>query len=148
MPIPSLTTYGFLPVGIHECTLEEIGSEFGQFRSSNRRCELYDKLIDFLAEAHAAGQIMAVIVNGSFVSSKEEPGDIDLIVILSASHDFSAQIRPFEYNILSRRQVRKRYGLDVLVAQTGQTELDEYIEFFAQVRGAPDQTKGMLKVVL
>jgi hypothetical protein len=82
------------------------------------------------------------------IPDKPDPNDVDLILVLRKGHDFGASLRPFEYNILSRRQVRKHFGFDVLVAEDAQLELDEYVEFFAQVRGFPDRHKGMLKVVL
>jgi len=68
--------------------------------------------------------------------------------VLEFGDVFSAKLRPFEYNVLSRRQVRKRYRFDILVGQAAQVELQEYIDFFAQVRGAPGRTKGMLRVNL
>jgi hypothetical protein len=38
--------------------------------------------------------------------------------------------------------------LNELVAQDVQPELQEYIDFFSQVRGEPDRTKGMLRMKL
>ena len=40
------------------------------------------------------------------------------------------------------------YGFDILLAQDGQPELQEYIAFFSQVRGEPGRTKGMLRINL
>jgi len=148
MPIPSLTHEGYLPVGVHECTFDEIGGVFGQFQKRDRRSRLYENLEAFIAEAQSSGLIIAVVINGSFATAKDEPSDLDLIVILPKSHDFSAQLRPFEYNLLSRRSLQRRFGFDVLVAQQNQTELDEYVSFFAQIRGEPYKRKDMLKVML
>jgi len=45
------------------------------------------------------------LLNGSFVTAENEPNDIDLVVVVSSDHDFSAEFQPSEYNVLSKRQV-------------------------------------------
>jgi len=94
------------------------------------------------------GLVSSIIVNGSFVTGKPDPNDIDLILVLPIGHEFSAELRPFEYNVLSRRHVRKHHGFDILLAEEGQPELTEYIEFFTQVRGVPGRHKGLVRVSL
>ncbi len=51
MAIPSLDSEGFLPVGVHDCTLDEIGARFGTFQRSDRRPQLFARLQAFVAEA-------------------------------------------------------------------------------------------------
>ena len=103
--------------------------------------------MNYIQELRSTGKAAGLIVDGSFVTGTAQPNDIDLILILAANHDFSAELRPFEYNALSRRRVRKRYAFDVLVARTDSPELVEYIEFFQQIRGEPSFRKGILKVL-
>jgi hypothetical protein len=91
---------------------------------------------------------IAVLVDGSFVTASDHPNDVDLILILRAGHDFSADLRPFEYNVVSRRQVRKRHRLDLLVAAEGSELAAEYTEFFAQVRGRASTRKGVVRITL
>ena len=148
MAIPDFDSAGFLPSRVHECSLGEIKGRFGAFQTTDARCRLFEKLETFLTEVRATGFVVAVIVNGSFATSKHDPTDIDLILVLAPTYDFSAHLRPFEYNVLSRKQVRKLYRIDILVGQEAQHELQEYIDFFTQVRGAPGRTKGMLRVNL
>ena len=57
MPIPFLDEHGFLPAGIHDCTLEEIKARFGSFQTTDRRPQLFAKLEAFLAEARAARMV-------------------------------------------------------------------------------------------
>ena len=147
MAIPDLDQDGFLPDGIHDCSLGELEDRFGRFQRSDCRSALCAKLVEYLGEVRSTGMASFVIVDGSFVTDKPEPNDIDLVLVLSAAHDLATNFRPFEYNALSRRMVRKRYGFDVLVARAGSSELAEYIEFFQQVRGERDRRKGLLKVV-
>jgi hypothetical protein len=77
---------------------------------------------------------VAVLVDGSFVTATPAPNDIDLIVLAYPGHDFAAELGPVEYNVLSKRAVRKRYAFDVLVAADGSELAEQYREFFARVR--------------
>jgi predicted nucleotidyltransferase len=148
MPIPNLNEQGLLPPGIYDCSLEEIGERFGTFQSTDRRSRLYEKLQEYLTQVRTANLAIAVIVNGSFVTGKADPNDIDLILVLPSSHALRAELVPMAYNVLSRRRVRRQYGFDILVAREDATEYTQYVEFFRQVRGQPHLYKGVLRIGL
>jgi len=146
MPIPDFDDAGFLPPGVHDCTLDEVRWSFGVFQTTDRRPNLFDKLQALVREAWATGLVDEIIVDDSFVTAKPDPNDIDLILVLNAGHDFSAELRPFEYNVLSTRQARKTYGFDLLVAMHASAVYAEYLAFFAQVRGETGRRKGLLRL--
>jgi hypothetical protein len=148
MPIPALNDRGFLPEGIHDCTIDEAQARFGVFQASDRRPQLWTKLCEFLREAKACGIVEAVLLDGSFVSGKPAPNDIDLILVVPAAHNFSADLTPAEYNVLSKRRVVRRYGFDVLVARAGSEEYRRYAAFFQQVRLEPGGGKGIVRLSL
>jgi len=148
MPIPVLDQDGLLPAGVHDCTLSEIRSRFGSFQKSDRRPRLFARLETFVAEAIAAGLIRVLIVDGSFVTEIPSPNDIDLIVVVESQHDFSADISPKAYNILSKNSVRRRFGFDLLVARENSVEYNDWVEFFQQVRLEPGRRKGILRLLL
>ncbi len=148
MPIPALNEDGFLPDGVHDCSLVELRERFGQFHQSDRRCQLFDRFADYLREAQTSGVVRAVIVDGSFVTAKAIPNDVDLIVISLAKAALPSILRPMEYNALSRRHIRRTYGMDVLLAQEGESEVEEHIEFFSLVRNRPETRKGMLRIAI
>jgi hypothetical protein len=146
MPIPALTAEGYLPEGVHDCSLAELQERFGRFQRSDIRCRLFDRLAAFIREANATGFVEAIIVDGSFATAKDEPNDIDLIVVLRSDHDFGATLRPFEYNVVSVQQVRRMFHLDALVAGDGEPELDKHVRLFSSVRERNDIRKGMLRI--
>jgi hypothetical protein len=148
MPIPMAGPDGLLPPGLYDCSLDEIQGRFGVFQKTDRRPRLFEKLRQFLTEVQQTGLVAAVVVNGSFITATPEPNDIDLILLVEPGHDFSAELRPPEYNVLSRRQVRKRHGLDVLVAREGSAAAARYQSFFHRVRDRPEVSKGLLRVSL
>lgn len=115
---------------------------------SARRRALFNTLREYVEELETTGIAWGLIVDGSFTTAKPEPNDIDLILILPEHHDFTTLLRPFKYNILSRRRVAQRYAFDLLVARAHSVELNEYVEFFQRIRGVSDRRKGLLQVLL
>jgi hypothetical protein len=160
MPIPKLNEEGLLPVGIHHCTFSELEAAFGRNQwvqdpqtESRRevlcpqRSSLCARLLAYLEELRRAGIDAEVLVDGSFVTAKPDPNDIDLIVVLPADHDFSRGLSPQEYNLLSKRRLRASgYPFDVLVAAQGGTAYETALHLFQQVRGRADLTKGLVRV--
>lgn len=128
--------------------MQNLGTEdrFGRFQRTDRRIRLCRRIEELIRELRAARLGVALIVNGSFTMARAEPNDIDLILVLAPDHDFSRQLRPFEYNLVSRRQVRRKYGFDLLVVAEDWPELEEYIAFFTQVRGRAELVKGLLRL--
>jgi Family of unknown function (DUF6932) len=122
--IPAFNDYGCLPEGIYDCTMDEAAQRFGVFQISDRRPQLWDKFIEFMREAELCELIDAVLLNGSFVTAENEPNDIDLVVVVSSDHDFSAEFQPSEYSVLSKRQVHRRFGFDLLVAAPSRRNTD------------------------
>ena len=80
MPVPRLRRNGTLPLGVHKASLREVRKAFGQ--GTARRAELMLALLDFMAHARHAG-ITRVLIDGSFVTSKKDPRDVDVAVVLT-----------------------------------------------------------------
>ena len=90
----------------------------------------------------------ALIVDGSYVTAKPSPNDIDVLLSLRPEHDYARDLNMSDYALVSRPLVRKRFGFDVLVATEGDPAYEEYVQFFARVRGWPDLRKGLLRIAL
>ena len=65
--LPDFNEHGYLPPGIHPCTLEEVVSRFGH-GSPEREVET-DELIKFVQWARQAN-VKRLIVDGSYVTAK------------------------------------------------------------------------------
>ncbi len=148
MPIPALNAFGLLPEGVHDCTLDEIGARFGRFIVSERRVRLFAQLHELIAEEQRAGIASAVIVDGSFVTDKPEPGDVDLVIILSEGYNFSGELPPFKYNALSKAHLHKRYGFDVFVVEADSLQYARWLTLFQQDKLMPSRRKGILRIAL
>jgi len=148
MPIPPLTERGLLPPGLYSGTLSEVRQRFGAFQKTEHRVRLFQRLEAFAAECGRSGIVRALILNGSFVTSKADPNDIDLLVVLPAGHDFRADLGPSSYNVVDRKRVRRVFGFDVFVVEDESADYAALTRFFQRVRLQPDVFKGILRVEL
>ncbi len=151
--IPALSD-GVLPEGVYRCTIEEVDATFGRFQRSDRRIRLTENLRRFVEDVRRVDVVAAVVINGSYVTAKAEPNDIDVVLALRPEVDLSQELRTFENNIQSKRMVRKLYGFDVRVALDGSELYQKHLDFFSQVRpDDPEQSaqrthKGLLRIEL
>lgn len=142
-----------LPEGVHDCTVDEADAVFGRFQRTDRRITLTERLKAYLAEAKRSGIVVAVIIDGSYTTAKDDPDDIDLIVVVRADVD-TTSLRPFEYNAIATRMIRATYRFDVKPVADGSEDLAGWTEFFSRINpakhaGLTSRTrKGMLRVLL
>jgi hypothetical protein len=133
MPL-ELNERGILPVAVHDADLAEVQTLFGGFQRSDRRIRLFDKLKEYIGELRQAEIRGWLIVDGSFVMRcVDEPEDIDVILVLPADWDLSAELRPFQYNLLSKRHVKRRYPIEVFLAVDGSETEKDWTAFFQQI---------------
>ena len=106
------------------------------------------RFTDFMREVKACALVEAVLVDGSFVTAKSEPNDIDLVLVVGPGHDFSTDLSPVQYNLLAQHRVRRRFGFDIVVVKNGSENLEQAVGFFQQVKQRPGVKKGMLRIKL
>jgi hypothetical protein len=113
--LPEFNDNGFLPPGIYSATLEEISARFGQ-EPELRRNQM-ESLSWLVILAKRVG-VQRVIVNGSFVTDKWEPNDIDCVLLRGPAFplDESADAELWA-------------GLPFIqIVLVGQSEFDLYVE--------------------
>jgi hypothetical protein len=143
--IPEFTDAGFLPVGIHRATIDEFKRRFAKFDRSDRRVRLYERLAVLFSDAKQSSVVRRIVFGGSFVSSSPEPNDFDCILVLDPAI-LHADLRPREYNLVSRHAARRIYGGDVIPAIDDSSAHLEYLEFFQTTRDG--QKVGILEIDL
>jgi hypothetical protein len=148
MPIPALNADGLLPLGIFDCTLAEVRERFGSFQISDQRRRLFARLEELAGAMQRSGLFKALLVDGSFVTGKSAPNDIDLVAVLRPGHDFERDLPMSEYALVSRAMLRRRFAFDVLIAEQDSQLCKTCVDFFSQVRDNPGVRKGILRVNL
>ena len=76
--LPPFDEYGNLPPGIHACSVAELTARFGS-GSEEREAQMRE-LLHFIEAARAAG-VRRLMVNGSFVTGKLTPNDVDIVIL-------------------------------------------------------------------
>ena len=86
MPIPSFDRFGLLPGGIHECTINEVEVDLAW---NDERRRLTALLQEFIAiELTPRFTVLPpVLLDGSYVSKKASPNNINLVLELSSLSD-------------------------------------------------------------
>ncbi len=77
--IPAFDDEGYLPPGIHSATVQEISARF-VLESELRHVQM-ESLLWLVALARRAG-VQRIVVNGSFVTDRLEPNDVDCVLLI------------------------------------------------------------------
>jgi hypothetical protein len=109
MPLPELTTGGYLPPGLHAASLAEVGARFGDGSVARRR--LARLLHDVVEAAKPYPTIKRVLIWGSFVTAKGEPADLDYSLVVSVAHRRTA-VASEHRRFLIPADARRYYGVD------------------------------------
>lgn len=111
MTIPPFSDSGNLPEGIHDASWDEIVDRFG---TNVRRRTLLEGLRRALDGLRQAGCQRAYL-DGSFVTSKEAPGDFD--ACWEAAHVSATLLDPVLLTFANRRAAQKeRFGGELFPA--------------------------------
>jgi hypothetical protein len=98
-----------------------------------------------------------VILDGSFVMGcVDEPDDIDLILVLPTDWDMDAELKPYQYNLVSKKSIKQLYRFDLITVRASSAQEAEWIAFFKQVNvkwheqfdWPADTWKGIIRVML
>jgi hypothetical protein len=79
--IPDCNDDGYLPAGIHPATVDEIADRFG--RESELRQAQMESVLWLVDLARRAG-VRRIVVNGSFVTNKFEPNEVDCVLLIGS----------------------------------------------------------------
>lgn len=110
MNIPALQENGELPPGEHEASLDEVEMVYGT--STDRRKLLMRGLREAASRFELAG-VTTLWINGSFITDKDEPNDIDGCW----EYTTSVSIEKLDPIFLgSRDAMKEKYGLDFFIA--------------------------------
>jgi len=144
MSIPDLDPNGLLPPGIHDTSLDEIRERFG---FTLRRIRLLGGLQRALQNLAGAG-VDVVFLDGSFVTRKRQPGDVDGCWEVN-DHIDEAVLDPvfLDSDSHSTAMMKRRYGVHFFIAQDieGQSGVP-FVDFFQKT--LDDQPKGILRIKL
>ena len=144
--LPDFDEVGNLPPGVHEATWDEFVQRFGW---TSRRCELIDGLKSALEPLREAG-CRRVFVNGSFVTDKDEPGDIDVAwEPAGVDVDRLLEVEPVFGDFAAGRAAQKvKFGCEFFPSSfTADLVGNTFLEFF-QIDRETEAQKGIVALNL
>ena len=141
--IPDFREDGYLPEGLHLATEVEVMFRFGTSTNQRRRLALRLRRWIELSRSVAAKRLF---VDGSFVTAKLEPNDVDAVVWLA--NDFVDRVSrgdseavELEIMLLTRRP-------EEIFAAEDRRDWDDWVEFFSRTREPDGRRKGIVEVEL
>lgn len=141
--IPDFRQDGYLPDGIFLASEAEVTFRFGTSSRQRRRLVIRVRRWIELARKIRAPRLF---IDGSFITAKPEPNDVDAVVLLPP--DFENQVATnsdaaieFEGMLLTRRP-------EEIFAAEDETDWNEWVEFFSRTREIDGRRKGLVEVEL
>jgi hypothetical protein len=134
MPLPDFDHEGYLPPGLHAAPLAEVLTRLGvDSAARQRQAELLRQVVE---AAIVYPTIKRVLVWGSFVTTKPEPGDLDYSIVVSVMHK-PVQIAAEHRRFFVPFDAHMHYGVDRGYLVIFDYPLETYVEqvdFLCQTR--------------
>lgn len=153
MPIPALDGRGLLPAGVHEADDWEVVAAVFAF-NPHRLALLQQMRLFVRSELALVAPGLELVIGGSFLTSKELPGDIDCTVLFPA-HQIAAHGAALQLLMTDGRKGRIWQTYKVEVYPTIQSpQASDFTAFFQYVgeksaiihRCSPKDLRGVIKV--
>src|SRR5262249_20591748 len=128
-----------------------VAAAFGQFQRTDKRPKLTAKLKRFVTEAQKSGIVAAIIIDGSYVTGKSDPWDIDIVVAIRADINLTESPPPFAARVKDRPGMKREFGFDIFAHPEGSEAYLKIIDEFSTVRkddpkqASSHERKGLLR---
>jgi hypothetical protein len=141
--VPDFRPDGYLPEGVHLASEAEVTFRFGSGGSRRRRLVVrVRRWVELTRQVKAR----RLLVDGSFVTDKSDPGDVDAVVLLPG--DFQTQVeRGVDAALELEQMLLKRHPEEIFAAED-EADWDEWVEFFTRTREPDGRRKGVVEVRL
>ena len=143
MSIPELLPSGYLPPGVHVSTEDEVRLRFGS--STLRRQYLWSRVARWLELGRKVGA-SRLLIDGSFVTSKDSPADVDAVILLNDKYHwdcFKGTADAIElYGMLKTKEPEEIFAVE------DSEDWASWVDFFSRIRHNQQSTKGLVEIPL
>ncbi|MCG8584963.1 MAG: hypothetical protein MI757_09655 [Pirellulales bacterium] len=141
--IPDFRDDGYLPEGLHVATEAEITFRFGTDTRRRKRLTLRLRRWIELSRAVLAKRLF---VDGSFVTAKPEPNDVDAVVWLP--DDFAQRVSNGQAEAIELESMLLTRHPEEIFAAEDRRDWDDWLQFFSRTREADGRRKGVVEIKL
>jgi hypothetical protein len=143
--LPAFRDDGWLPIGHHVATWEEITNRFEGLRGSGR-FDLTKHLFELRDSLRKLGVVGYLLLDGSYISAKLDPKDFDILLVASAEIQALKEASPELTRLLDAERAEREGGYSLFFVPIDSTALELISSMWdLDKSGTP---KGILKVAL
>lgn len=132
-----------MPEGLYDTSLSEIRQELG---FSGHRIALINGLERFLDYLERLQVVESVVIDGSFVTAKQEPHDVDLLVVPLSDVVSAPAFTQLALELdQSREELKEQFLCDPYLVDGSETEIyRQRLSFFSTDRAG--NVRGLLRL--
>lgn len=140
--IPEFEETGNLPEGVHFASLEEVVERFGY---NPKRAWLLDGL-KLLVSVLDKANCPLIYIDGSFVTSKDIPGDYDLCWSIVDVVEEELDLALLDFSPTGRDRMDKKYRGDIFPAELPEGSSGKlFVDFFQEDKNTGER-KGIVAI--
>jgi hypothetical protein len=143
--VPDFESTGDLPEGLHRATFDDVLTRFGV--GTSQRQGVAARLLRVHQAARTTGKLERFVIFGSFITSKPEPNDIDIVLVMRDDfnlNDYDAEVRALFHHL----EAQKEFGASVFWIRPSLLILETLDEFLAHWQIKRDGTsRGIIEVI-
>jgi predicted nucleotidyltransferase len=144
MPLPEFNTQGDLPPGVHQAGLSEIVARFGGGSAARKAASA--SLVRIHDVAKATGKLNRLVIFGSYVTSKPDPNDVDVVLVMADDfkwNDCTGETR----DLFDHQRAAREFAASVFWVRPSAILLGTLQEFIAHWQVKRDKTtRGIVEV--
>jgi predicted nucleotidyltransferase len=128
MALPNFNSEGELPEGVHPAQWDEMLGRFGS--GSPQREVVTACLTRIFGLVKTTGKLERLVLFGSYVTTKRDPGDVDIILVMRDDFrlkDYDAETR----RLFDHQQAAEAFGASVFWVRPSMLFLETLEEFVA-----------------
>lgn len=145
MPLPHFEITGDLPEGLHRAALGDVIERFGG--GSKQRQKVTARLLRVHRAVAATGMLERFIIFGSFITSKPDPNDVDIILVMRDDFDLSACSEQ-ERKLFNHIEAEQEFGASIFWIRPSLLILETLEEFLSHWQIKRDRTRrGIVEVI-
>ncbi len=141
--IPDFRPDGYLPLGVHLASAADVLFRFGT--PTGRRRRLAHRLRRWIELARVVS-VRRLLVDGSFITAKAEPDDIDAVLLLPPS--FQRMLDEGAEAALELEDMLLARHPEEIFAAEDESDWEAWVQFFSRTREADGRRKGLVEVRL
>ena len=141
--IPDFRDDGYLPEGLHVASEADVTFRFGTATRQRQRLAL--RLRQWLELARSINA-KRFFVDGSFVTLKPDPDDVDAVIWLP--EDFAIRLERGDMEAVELDSMLLTRRPEELFAAEDGRDWDDWVDFFGRTREEDDRRKGVVEINL